>query len=46
MTYKVPFITVNTRDVRNELHIVLNLDIHVGHDKNLSRFIQGLHNGV
>ena len=38
-----------TRDVRNELLIVLYLDIHVGHDKNnihLSRFIQGLHNGV
>ena len=24
----------NTRDVRNELLIVLYLDIHVGHDKN------------
>ena len=46
MTYKVPYITFNTRDVRNELLIVLYLDIHVGHDKNLSRFIQGLHNDV
>ena len=38
-----------TRDVRNELLIVLYLDIHVGHDKTniyLSRFIQGLQNGV
>ena len=38
-----------TRDVRNELRIVLYLDIHVGPDKNniyLSRFVQGLHNGV
>ena len=24
----------NTRDIRNELLIVLYLDIHVGHDKN------------
>ena len=39
----------HTRDVRNELLIVLYLDIHVGHDKTciyLSRFIQCLHNGV
>ena len=26
---------LDTRDVRNELLIVLHLDIHVGHDKNL-----------
>ena len=28
---------VYTRDVRNELYIVLYLDIHVGHDKNQYR---------
>ena len=27
-------IIMYTRDVRNELLIVLQLDIHVGHDKN------------
>ena len=38
------------RDDRNELLIVLYLNIDMGHYKNqyipLSRFIQGLHNGV
>ena len=41
--------TNDTRDVRNELLIVLYLDIPWGTiktNKYLSRFIQGLHNGV
>ena len=41
--------SLSTWDVRNELLIVLYLDIHVGMIKNniyLSRVFQGLHNGV